>query len=275
MMNKLFIVCVGSLSFVHAGLLVNDNIPSSTHYDTEWSDGTSNVGYNSASSNWTGDSDYVLNGAGGVIRASSFNTYRGAQLDWGTAVSGEIWLSVLMDENTGNSSDSGIILALENGGYSNSGFDGFGFGISGNGNLFTAQAGAPSEVAGPVNVPQSGGWTLFVAKITVNGGGADDAIELWAFDNTSSFGLTEASLGSSIFSSTTVQYGDSVQDVWVGGRDGTQSGAGDFDNIRISDAGGDNGVYEVMTATAIPEPSSIALMGLALAGAVAGLRGRR
>ncbi|MGC9453160.1 MAG: hypothetical protein ACP5I4_17140, partial [Oceanipulchritudo sp.] len=258
------ILLLVATSGLHATLLVNDPIPTSTDYDTDWSDSTSNVGYNSGTASWSGDSDYTLSGAGGMIRANSFNTWRGVQLDFGSPLSGQFWFSILMDENSSAGTDSGIAFALENGGYSISSFDGFGVGISGNGNLMTSQsAAAPAEVAGPVAVPQSGGWTLFVAKITVNGGGANDSIDLWAFDNTSSFGLTEVSLGSAIFTSSTVQYGDDVQDIWVGGRIGTGSGAGDFDNIRISDLSGDQGLQEVMTGVAVPEPSTYAmLMGL-------------
>ena len=266
-MTRTLITLAISLTLLAAGaaqaaLLLNDPIPSSTAYDTDWSDGTSNVGYNSATASWSGDPDYVLDGAGGLVRANSYNAWRGAQRDWGTAVSGQIWVSVLMDERTAAASDAGIVLALENGGYSSSGFDGFAFGISGNGNLMTSQSGAaPAEVSGPISIPASGGWTLFVAKITVNGGGANDTIDLWAFDSTSSFGQTEASLGTKLWSSAAVQYGDDVQDVWVGGHRNASgvSGAGDFDNVRVSDAAGNTGLAEVLTT--VPEPATLTLLG--------------
>lgn len=224
-----------------------------------WSDGTSNARYegNSGNSSWTGDSDYVADNAGGYFAVNSFNSWRGAQLDFGTALSGEFWVSVLMNEQT--TGLSGIGLALEMGGYDIADFDGFLFGASGNQNLAGAQnGGALFETAPPTAV--SGSWGLFVAKITINVA-ADDSISLWSFDSTDSFGLTEASLGVADFTSNTVDYGDSVTDVWIGGYDsGAPSGAGSLDNVRISDLAGDSGLFEVLQGEAIPEPSMLGML---------------
>lgn len=263
------LLLAGSLSLT-ATLLVNDPFAYgaadlASGYGS-WQDSTNNVGYNgdAGNSSWAGDIDYEHDTSGGYLAVGVSNTYRGAQLDFGTAVSGEFWISVLAQERS-SSGESGIMVSLENGAYSIGTFDGFGFGINGAGNLWTvanSASGAPTEVAGPVTL--SSGWNLFVAKITVNGSGADDSISLWAFDTASSFGTTEASLGSALFTSSTIQYGDSVQDVWLGGWDGGPSGAGDFDTFRLSDLAGDAGLQEVLS---VPEPSTYALLlGLGVLG---------
>lgn len=265
------------LGSVRGTLLVNDSF-SYGGSDIEsgygsWQDGTGNVDYESASdaSSWSGDSDYTLGAPTGNLKVSSSNTWRGAQLDFAESA-GEIWVSGLMLEKTNAVTDAGVLLGFGNNtSYSISSFQGFGFGLSGNRNLMiSTDAAVPAEVSGPVAVAGAD-YALFVAKLTVNGGGADDSISIWSFPNSAGdvFGLTEASLGTAIYTSSSVQFCNSITGVWFGGYDnGPDSGVGNLDNLRISNASGDNGVNEVLTGVAIPEPSTLLLVGVALGAAV-------
>lgn len=267
--SMLVLACM-SIQSLQGALVVNDafdygasDVSDMTGIGgSSWEDGTGNVTYDAnTTASWAGDSDYTLAGAGGSLDTRVFAGYRGAQLDLGTALTGTFWTSVLIQETTDSSASAGAVMAFENGDYSLSGFDGFAFGINGDGNLMTAanSGSASSEESPAVALPS--GFGLYIAKITVNAGGANDAIDLWAFDSTDTFGQTEASLGATIYSSTSVQYGDSITDVWLGGRySDLVAGDANFDNLRISDLSGDNGLQEVLTGTAIPEPSSYALI---------------
>ncbi|MGC9452910.1 MAG: PEP-CTERM sorting domain-containing protein [Oceanipulchritudo sp.] len=272
---------LGLATSLHASLILNDPFATSTDFSNDW-ESASEASWQSGTASWAGDSDYALANAGGMVRVvgPQYNAgeWRSAQHDFGTALSGEFWVSMLIqaeDTTTG----SGAVFALENGVFNDRHADGFGIGISGDGNLFTREGGDPQPGVEDTNVaiPQNGGWTLVVSKITVNGSGAADSIDFWAFDDQSTFGLTEASLGSALYSSSSVQYGDDVQDIWLGAYTISKNNQGkaNFDNIRISDLAGDAGLAEVLTTAAVPEPSTYALLlgGLALTGVM--LRRRR
>lgn len=267
---------IASAASSHAALVVNDNFDyGGTNLEFgygSWQDGTSQARYVSGTTaSWGGDSNYALNGAGGSFNAFMFGsstTYRGAQLDLESALSGTFWLSVMIREEIAPDDDSGAVVAFNQGAYS--GTSGWGpgdaFALNGNGNLATTTGSgiSLSEEAGPIGLPA--GWGLYIAKITVGVG--DDSIDLWAFDTSDSFGTTEASLGAAKFSSGTVQYGDTITSIWLGvgaGSPGSTSHAY-FDNLRISDLSGDDGLQEVLSGVVIPEPGTLGLMLSALLG---------
>lgn len=187
---------------------------------------------------------------------------RGMQLDLGTTLTGTFWLSAFL-RNGQTAADGVAMIGFENGGSSNSSVDFDGFGIRNGGNLATTTGTGTFTDRGSI-VGSTTGYKLFVAKMTVNGGGGSDSLSLWVFDGSSSFGQTEASLGTATFASTTMQFGDSIGDVWFGSTRATGSAASAYlDNLRISDLSTDNGLKEVLTGAPIPEPASLG--GLALA----------
>jgi hypothetical protein len=282
-MNKhlLHLILSGSLlaaTSAQAALVINDNFnygasDLASSYGS-WSDGSSNIRYEATSNNitsWSGDADYVFGVAGGNLEVNSSNTWRGAQLSLASGATGELWVSALMQERTNAATDAGVALGFDSdGGYSNSGFSGFGFGISGSGNLMTSQsAAAPAEVAPTTPLPS--GYGLYIAKLTVNAGGADDSISIWGFDTAASFGTTEISLGTPVYTASNIQIGDSLTGVWFGGYDnGPIGGSGNLDNLRLSNLAGDFGLQEVLTGAAVPEPSTYAaLLGIMALGFVA------
>ncbi len=273
-LTSLFLL--GATTTSYAALVVNETFdyPGSGEVSvvpSPWEDGTSNVVYRAdVTAGWSGDSDYTLSGAGGSLHTKGLSNYRGGQLDLGTSLTGTFWTSVLIRTDAAASSEAGALVAFENGSYFYSNFDGFAFGINGNGNLMTA-SNSGSSTAEDIGVGLPSGFGLYIAKITVNGGGANDAIDLWAFGSGDSFGQTEASLGSTVFSSSSIQYGDSISDVWLGGQfenGGVSSAPSYFDNLRISDQSGNTGLAEVLSGSVIPEPSSILLLSMGLLLAV-------
>jgi hypothetical protein len=116
----------------------------------------------------------------------------------------------------------------------------------------------------------AGSTLLLVTKFNIVGAG-DDSFSMWLFGSGDSPGLTEASLGTAHLSSSTADFGSSLDHIQVGGVQGMLSY---YDQIRISDLSGDSGLQEVMTGTAIPEPSSLMLILVGLTGLVA-LRHRK
>ena len=241
---------------------------------TGWESGSGNVRYESSvTAPWAGDTDYILvpsgNNAGGSMFSASLssNGRRGMQKDLGTSLTGTFWLSALLRSEV-NLTTVGTFLAFENGAASFSAVDGQGFGLRGDGQLITTSGGASGVTAQTANFDFNV-WYLFVAKIALNAtpGGAD-SLDLWVFDNASSFGLTEASLGTAALSTSSIQFGDSIGDVWFGTYMGNTQAGGSLDNLRISNLGTDSGVYEVLQGAVIPEPGTLALVGLSLAASV-------
>ncbi|MCD8481262.1 MAG: PEP-CTERM sorting domain-containing protein [Verrucomicrobia bacterium] len=113
-------------------------------------------------------------------------------------------------------------------------------------------------------------WYLILANITINPAAAD-SISLWLFTSMDNVPGSVASLGMPVVSTSMVDWGDSVSNVWVGGYRGPEGGSGistnDIDALRISSAGGDAGLQQVLTA--IPEPSTYAaFLGLLALGCV-------
>jgi hypothetical protein len=113
----------------------------------------------------------------------------------------------------------------------------------------------------------SAATVLLISKFNIGAGA--DSFSMWMFDDGDSFGQTELSLGAAHLFSTTADFGDELDQIQVGGVQGFLSY---FDQIRISNQTGDNGLKEVLSATVIPEPSAALLGGL---GALLLLRRRR
>lgn len=267
-----------------AALVVNDNFEygasdiasNSVSFTstTGWSGGSSNMRYESGASDsatWTlGDSDYVLipsgKSSGGSMAgasAAAAPSARGMQLDLGTTLSGTFWLSAFLRNNE-TAADGVAMLGFENGTMQISSVDFDGFGIRNGGNLATT-TGTGSFTDRGALVGSTTGYKLFVAKLTVNGSGANDSLSLWVFDTSSSFGQTEASLGTATFTSSTMQFGDAIGDVWFGSTRATGGTAASayLDNLRISDLSTNDGLKEVLTGVPIPEPTSLAALTLA------------
>lgn len=282
-----------SSTIASAALVVNDTFDygasdilgnsSPTFTDTTgWTSGSNNVRYESAvTATWGGDADYTLlpSGAstGGAMAVSPASTplARGMQLDFGSALDGTFWLATLMRLD---STTAGVtaVMGFENGSSSNAGVDHGGFGFATSGDIVTTLGVTPTDSG--ADLPAAANtWHLFVAKMTVNNSGTatdtDDALKLWVFNAGSSIGgQTEAALGAATYSSSTVRFGNSIQDVWFGAyRNGTGTTAY-MDNLRVSNLSTDNGLKEVLTGTPVPEPASLATLAM---GAIAVLRRRR
>lgn len=106
---------------------------------------------------------------------------------------------------------------------------------------------------------------LMVAKLTINGSGADDSVDMWMLKEGDSFTTTEAGLGAADLSLSTADFGDGLSNIWLGRGDrdldnATTTSAGFIDDVRISNLSGDMGLQEVL---AIPEPGSLTLVGFA------------
>jgi hypothetical protein len=255
---------------VQAAMVINDNFQYGTSDIADnygnWVDGSSNVIYESSvDSSWVGDTDYAFVGSEGSLYAFTFGSgsTRGGTNSLGQNLTGEIWFSALIREATTTGAQSGSILRFEE-----SGTTGDGIGMNGGNNLVTYQVSSNSYIDSSIGLSTET-WLLWVGKLTINSD-APDSISVWVFDSTSNFGQTEASLGSATYSNSTMDFGDSVGEVFFGGYNGNPDADPDsyLGSIRISDAAGDIGVQEALTGVAVPEPSTFALFAgfLALGG---------
>ncbi|MCD8481263.1 MAG: PEP-CTERM sorting domain-containing protein [Verrucomicrobia bacterium] len=266
------------------------NSSNSANYGT-WSDGTNNVGYNTADGPTAFGgmgSAYVINdtfnptAGGGILRTGvSAAGWRGVQSPIGATLSGNFWVSVLVNPtNLSYSLGASAVVAFNSSAYNSQNTNGPGFGFhTADGslpNLSIFNTTSNSTVAQSTGTYALNNWYLILASITINADG-NDSISLWAFSIDDVVPGTVAELGVPVTSSSDIDWGDSISNVWLGGARGSNGGSGnansDIDALRISSAGGDAGLQQVLTA--IPEPSTYAtFLGLLALGCVA-LRRRR
>jgi len=238
----------------------------------EWSDSSNNVRYESGDNgNWSGDGDYVDPDLGGSLRSSVTPTddARGAQLAFDSSLTGELWLSALIRDDSsrtaGTETNFGTYLGFDNdGSYSIAAPNLQGFGINGLNNLLITTGDNLTDTGIALSDET---WLLFVAQVTVNAS-ADDSLQLWVFDSTSEFGTDVASLGTPTYTSSTMDFGDEVLAIWGGARKASDDtiARGYIDNIRISIDPGDSGVAAVIAA--VPEPGTVTMVIVGFFGLV-------
>lgn len=251
---------------------------------------------------WTGATGYV---ADNIIISSTGLTNPGMQGETGGAIMGianfsEGNSSVLLGPNTSTATETGAgerwfaaLLSLTHNGGSDQNFvrlnidtqtdpsaTGFVFGLVGEGAIGTytfrtgLNTGASATTTGFTGTQYVGGTTaLVVGRVTVTstGGGTPELLEFWLnpTDATSVTTLTNTAQGMVSRNDLSVVFGN-----WGGvsvGADMLGSGPGNYmqDEIRVGTALSD------LNLTAIPEPSTWALLSLSLTAAIALHRRRR
>ena len=243
----------------HANLIFADNmdygaVDGDTFYDPPWNDGSGRTTYEASNVSFTNAAySNTTNGAstGSLGLNSGAGDPRGAHIEFSsTPLTGDFWLSAIINLSSGTNH---IISLSDSSGIATGSIPADGFGLTVNGGnaqavfydgSFTAQGAADLTLNAPL---------LMVAKVTVNSGG-NDSLKLWVFEEGDTFGPTEASLGSARIDTTTADFEDGIQQLWAG----RSSGTSNVDGFRISDASGDTGLNEVLTA--IPEPGTFSLI---------------
>lgn len=238
-----------------------------------WEGGTNNVRFvTNPGPNFTG-TGYVPTHAGGSLESGNSNAtdVRTSHAPLGQALSGEFWVSTFVNAtNMTNTNGSVTVMSFSTNNTSNASYGGPGFGLYNNGTnlsfaLFNGSAGA-AGVATVGSAATRNQWNLLVARITINTD-ADDAISVWAFDMNANVPTTVAGLGTPVVTSSTLDIGNSINTLGVGGQSFTTTGGKTalWDDIRVTNLGGDAGLEAVL----IPEPSTYAvLFGLLALGAV-------
>ncbi len=276
-----------ALSSANGALVLNDSfdygdadIPDGVG---SWSDASNNVRYeNSISSVFTG-TGYVHTGEGGSIEVNT-SSNRGMQSSLGGALSGEFWVSGMTrnSSTTPVNARSGSVLAFNNNNpYSATSATGMGFGVGLNGDLSGSgdrevgiwDGSVYTSVTTGAAVP-TGAWRLFVTRMSVNTG--NDSMDIWYFASNAVVPTTVAGLGiADLSASGSDLFGDSVSNIWAGAGNPATDGSSviNWDDIRVSDLSGQNGLSEVLTGTAVPEPSTTMMLFCGL-GAIVGFRRR-
>lgn len=252
----------------HGALLLLDNmdygagtIGSSVG---DWVDGSNRLNYQGGVNvTFSGDSDYVNDpantGTGSLERNANIDDRFYTRDFTDAGASGEVWLSsTILFTGGGDSTGDVAGISLNNTGGLTAAGDVLGVGFDGTNYRsvwFDDSAGSSTyDSSATISNP-----TTLLLLVKLNIGAGADSFSMWMLDSASSFGTTEASLGAAHLSSAAADFGDTLDHIQVGGIQGMQS---NFDQIRISDLGGDNGLQEVLTGTAIPEPSAALLGGL-------------
>jgi hypothetical protein len=251
-----------------------------------WVGGTNNVRYRNSSQsgqlNFTG-TGYVPTHAGGYLESGNSNStdWRGSNASLGEAISGEIWITTFFNA-TGMTMTSGAIAYFGlntniTSNASNGGFPGFGAYYDGTDDFGGTQTlslalfdGSTPVALGPTI--SSNQWYLIIARINILAA-SDDQIDLWLYTANENIPTTVAGLGTADLSSSTLDWGDSINTIQIGGQripGGSGGKTTNWDDIRLANLGGDTGLKLVVTL--IPEPASAGLLGLA---ALALLRRRR
>lgn len=220
-----------------------------------WVFGTNNFSYvANADGTWSGSGSnpYTVLGSaaeGGAIRGVVQHNPRGVQRNFPTAINGQRWVTLLVRLNSGfTTTGHTAVFSLGSGtSYSWGGIHGSGFGFRQDGSALRLVAMeqstsvATSDVAVPLQT-----WLLVIAKTTVNPSGPD-SLAVWTFSANDSFGLTESSLGEPHLTHTGFDWGDSIQNLWVGAlRSATPNPSFDVDELRVSTEGGDRGLGQVL-----------------------------
>jgi hypothetical protein len=197
-----------------------------------------------------------------------FNDFRGANRWIDTNLTGTVWFSILLQNNT---------LADHAGLQFNAHADGTDFtGPDYNRGLFDVQLSGTNVVVNYGGIDSTVGALslalntthLLLGRITLQENGANDRFELWADP------ANLLNLGTPLYNNNTANLGTEIYLAGVFGYGSTgtvSSPQGSFDALRMSDGGG-NASAAFSQVTGIPEPSTALLLGF---GAVLGLAGRR
>ncbi|MCC5804740.1 MAG: hypothetical protein JJU00_00300 [Opitutales bacterium] len=224
-----------------------------------WTGGTNNIRYRDSSQggqlSFTG-TGYVPTHAGGYLNSGQSNSsdWRGSNAALGQALSGEFWISAFVNP-VGMTNDNGSItlLSLNTGGTSNSSPNGQGFGVynSGGGTLnFVVANGLSIIETGPSATANT--WNLVLARVNINES-ADDQVDLWFYGDDASVPVDLVSLGAPHLTSDTIDWGDSINTINVGGQSIETTGGkeANWDDLRVSARSGQSGLEDVL---GIPEP---------------------
>ena len=256
----------------------NTNIGGNT--GGTWLGGTNNVRFVlNPGPSFTG-TGYVAFHDGGSLESGNSNSsdVRTAHAPLGQTVTGEFWVSAFVNPTQMTNINGSVTqMSFSTGTTSNANYGGPGFGIYNSGTslnyaLFNGSAGV-GGVTTVGTAATANQWQLLIARITINES-ADDAISLWSFAADADVPTTVAALGTPVVSSTTVNWGNSINTLGLGGQSFTTTGGKTalWDDLRLSISSGDTGLEDVL---GIPEPSTYAaLFGLLALGFVAWRRRR-
>jgi hypothetical protein len=268
-------------NFDYDGTLSNgENIANAA----AWTGGTNNVRYRDSSQagqlSFTG-TGYVPTHAGGYLWSGNSNStdYRGVNAALGQTLDGEFWISAFVNPfNISGSYGATTMFALNTGSTSNCSPAGPGFGIYYDGSIanggseslnlafFTGAGSGGVGATGPAITGNQ--WYLFVARVNIGVG--NDQIDVWTFTADANIPTTVAGLGASTISSSSLDWGDSINTINVGGQrfagEGISGGKDAYwDDIRVTNLSGDAGLEAVI----VPEPATYAiLLGVLALGAV-------
>lgn len=249
------------------------------HSAPGWSGNTNNVRFRTEPGpNFIG-TGYLPTHAGGVLESGGSNTteVRTSHAALGQALSGEFWVATFVNATgMNNPNGSTTLMSFSTNNTSNSSYGGPGFGLYNNGTdlnfaLFDGLGGVDG-VATVGSAATANQWNLLLARITINTD-ADDAISVWAFDMNANVPTTVAGLGTPVVTSSTLDIGNSINTLGVGGQSFTTNGGklALWDDIRVTSLGGDAGLEAVL----IPEPSTYAALFALLALSAVWLRRRK
>lgn len=268
----------------HASVIFQENFDYAFSNNTNisnapgWAGGTNNVRFvTDPGPDFTGTGYVPFHGGGGLESGNSNSSdVRTSHAALGQALTGEFWVSTFVNA-TGmtNSNGSVTVMSFSTNNSSNSSYGGPGFGLYNDGTnlnfaLFSG-SGGPSGVATVGSAATRNQWHLLIARITINAD-ADDAISVWSFDMNSNVPTTVAGLGAPVVTSSALNIGNSINTLGIGGQSFTTTGGktARWDDIRVTDLSGDAGLQAVV----IPEPGTLALLGIGLAGLIAYRRRR-
>lgn len=223
----------------------------------KWDNDTNSVSYQTTNLSFSGGTYDAFDNTGstGIGQTSSAGSnYRGLDRQLSTTLSGEVWVSYLVEPQALN--------GLAHFGFrdSDTGYGGptcDAVGLSGNTTSirpFFFDDSSDTYTYASVELTEDITY-LVVLKLDIQTS-ADDSVDLWIFRQNDVFTSTEAGLGSANLQITTADWNDGFNWLRFGGRPASGSSSADaqtqYDAIRFSNSSGDAGVATVLEGQIIP-----------------------